>query len=232
MAVTHPEFAVRFVTGTRADKPEQVPAARVCRRRRVPSAWCLRGLLALTVMTLVVTLGGVPAAAAPAAGGLPHGHLQAILGDLVRDTGVPGAIGLARDDSRVWRGATGLAILNPAKPMRARDRFKVGSVTKTFIATVVLQLVGEGRLRLSDSVERWLPGLIPGGENVTIRHLLSHTSGLYNYTEDPRLVESYADDLHFVWHPWSSSSWSPTTRGCSRPAPASRTPIRAFCWPD
>jgi len=70
----------------------------------------------------------------------------------------------------------------PARPV-AGGRFRVGSITKTFVATVVLQLVGEGRLRLDDSLERWLPGAIPGGGRITVRHLLQHTSGIFDYTE-------------------------------------------------
>ena len=63
-------------------------------------------------------------------------------------------------------------------------------MTKSFVATVVLQLAGEGRLGLDDSLQRWLPGAVPGGEHITIRQLLNHTSGLYNYTDEllPRLT--------------------------------------------
>lgn len=72
--------------------------------------------------------------------------------------------------------------------IRYADRFRAGSITKTFVATVVLQLAHEGGLRLSDPVDRFLPGLIRGhgndGRRITLRALLSHTSGLYDYTDD------------------------------------------------
>ena len=58
-------------------------------------------------------------------------------------------------------------------------------MTKTFTATIVLQLVAERRLRLSDTIERHLPGVVPGGKKITIRQLLNHRSGLANFTEDP-----------------------------------------------
>jgi D-alanyl-D-alanine carboxypeptidase len=61
-------------------------------------------------------------------------------------------------------------------------------ITKTFVSTVALQLVGEGRLSLDDTVEQWLPGLIPGGEQITVRQLLNHTSGLFNYTDDEAFI--------------------------------------------
>ncbi|MFF4900281.1 serine hydrolase domain-containing protein [Streptomyces sp. NPDC001068] len=70
------------------------------------------------------------------------------------------------------------------------DHFRAGSVTKTFIATVVLQLAAEHRLSLSDPVERHLPGLLRGrgvdGRRITLRALLSHTSGLADFTEATR----------------------------------------------
>lgn len=62
--------------------------------------------------------------------------------------------------------------------------FRIGSVTKTFVATVVLQLVDEGRVRLDDPIDRYLPGLVPDGQQITVRQLLNHTSGIYDYAHD------------------------------------------------
>jgi D-alanyl-D-alanine carboxypeptidase len=62
--------------------------------------------------------------------------------------------------------------------------FRIASTAKTFVATVVLQLVGEGRLALEDPVERWLPGVVQGngndGSRITIRQLLQHTHGIHD----------------------------------------------------
>ena len=104
--------------------------------------------------------------------------------DGVVEAGAPGVVGLVRTGERTWQGASGLGDLRAKRPARAGDQFRIGSVTKSFVATVVLQLVGEGRLSLDDNLERWLPGLVPGGEKITVRQLLNHTSGLYNYTDD------------------------------------------------
>jgi D-alanyl-D-alanine carboxypeptidase len=83
------------------------------------------------------------------------------------------------------------------------DRYRVGSATKTFVATVVLQLAGEGRLGLSDAVERWLPGLVPGGGAITVRQLLNHTSGLADYApdEDDTFIRRVLADRHRAWTP-------------------------------
>jgi D-alanyl-D-alanine carboxypeptidase len=62
--------------------------------------------------------------------------------------------------------------------------FRIGSVTKTFVATVVLQLVDEDRVRLDAPIDRYLPGLVPDGQRITIRQLLNHTSGIYDYAHD------------------------------------------------
>jgi D-alanyl-D-alanine carboxypeptidase len=101
--------------------------------------------------------------------------------DAVVAAGVPGAVMLVRDGDHTVRHASGYGNLVPRTRMRVTDRFRVGSETKMFVSTVVLQLVGEGTLSLDDTVERRLPGLIPNGSNITVRQLLNHTSGLYDY---------------------------------------------------
>jgi len=116
--------------------------------------------------------------------------------------GAPGVIVLARDGSRSVSVAAGSADLTPRTPMRVTDRFRVASITKTFVAAVVLQLVGEGRMSLDDTVERWLPGLVPGGAAITVRQLLNHTSGLFDYIDDgdDRILRPYlrGDVTHFT----------------------------------
>jgi D-alanyl-D-alanine carboxypeptidase len=76
----------------------------------------------------------------------------------------------------IWRGASGYA--DGKRRANPEDRFGIASTTKTFVATVVLQLVGEGRLSLRDTVERHLPSQLRDGRRITVRQLLNHTSGL------------------------------------------------------
>jgi D-alanyl-D-alanine carboxypeptidase len=77
----------------------------------------------------------------------------------------------------------------------------VGSVTKTVIAAITLQLVGEGRLRLNDTVEQWLPGMVPNGAAITIRMLLRHTSGIFDYAADADWAASVFAHPHRDWSP-------------------------------
>ena len=83
-----------------------------------------------------------------------------------------------------------MADLSTKKPVNSDYRFRIGSVTKTFTATTVLQLVGENRLQLNDPIEKWLPGLVQGngydGNQITIRQLLNHTSGIAEYLKSKR----------------------------------------------
>jgi D-alanyl-D-alanine carboxypeptidase len=87
-----------------------------------------------------------------------------------------GAVAFVQTKAVVWRGASGYA--DGSRRAEPEDRFGIASTTKPFIATVVLQLVGEGRLSLEDTVERHLPGRLREGRRITVRQLLNHTSGL------------------------------------------------------
>lgn len=99
------------------------------------------------------------------------------------------AAGAAGVQFRVTRGdnsfvvTSGIAELGSDRPVPADGRFRISCITKPFVAVVVLQLVAEGRLELERSVESYLPGLLPYGEKITVRNLLQHTSGLYNYMD-------------------------------------------------
>ncbi|TDD90395.1 serine hydrolase domain-containing protein [Actinomadura rubrisoli] len=104
--------------------------------------------------------------------------------DAIVATGQAGATVEVRRDGGVWRATSGRARVDRPAPPPRDGRFRAGSVTKTFTATVVLQLVAEGRIGLDDPVEHWLPGLVKGGAaDITVRHLLNHTSGLPDPTD-------------------------------------------------
>ncbi|WP_116202936.1 serine hydrolase domain-containing protein [Amycolatopsis circi] len=77
----------------------------------------------------------------------------------------------------------GVSELDSRRPVSPTGRFRIGSATKMFTSTVVLQLVAEHRLQLDAPVEQYLPGLLPHGKEITVRMLLQHTSGLYDYTQ-------------------------------------------------
>jgi D-alanyl-D-alanine carboxypeptidase len=92
--------------------------------------------------------------------------------------GSPGVIALVNDGHEIRLHAAGVADQRSGRALRPTDRFRAGSITKSFVATVALQLVGEGKVSLADPVEHWLPGILPYGDRVTLRQLLNLTSGV------------------------------------------------------
>src|SRR5262249_22245107 len=134
------------------------------RRARTVGAMLILKSLITTAGIVAVFLSAPDAAAAPARTRVP---LAPIAAQLVRD-GAPGALVAVRTPTAFRRAARGLGQRQPRVALRATDTFRVASITKPFVATVVLQLAAQGRLGLDDSVERWLPDLVPGGGAITI----------------------------------------------------------------
>jgi len=157
------------------------------------------------VVTATTTMAMIAAAGASAAAPETpyHDGLQERLDDVLA-AGAVGALAVVRDGHQVWRGTAGVAELGTTRAVPAHGRFRVGSITKTFVSTVVLQLVAEGWLRLDDPVEAWLPGVVPDGDRITVRDLLNHTSGLYDY----RLTLPKPPSQEFLdlrWRTWTAT---------------------------
>ncbi|MCC8246345.1 serine hydrolase domain-containing protein [Saccharothrix luteola] len=133
----------------------------------------LRRAATLAVGTVLLTGPVVTsAAAAPARVGL-----QAALDGAVA-VGAPGALAGVLDEGGQWYGHSGVGNLADRGTPKPRGQFRAGSITKTVVATAVLQLVGEGRVELEDRIQDRLPGLLPYAEPITVRQLLQHTSGI------------------------------------------------------
>ncbi|GAA1385973.1 serine hydrolase domain-containing protein [Kitasatospora putterlickiae] len=162
------------------------PDRRTARHRLARRA----AVVALVGTGLLATLTPTASAAPPAGRERPATDPAALgqaLRAVVEQGGSSAVLAEVRQDGRTaWRGTAGVADLTTGAPVPDGARFRIGSVTKTFAATVVLQLVGERRIGLDDPVERHLPGLVPNGAAITVRQLLNHTSGIHNFTDDPR----------------------------------------------
>ena len=130
----------------------------------------------VAILALVAALAGCGgSAAAPS-----RPALQRTLDALVTgpDRIAPGATAYVAGPRGVWVGASGWADVAKQVRMTPDARLRLESVSKLWTATVVAKLAEEGRLRLDDTVERWLPGLFPYGARITIRELLNHTTGM------------------------------------------------------
>jgi D-alanyl-D-alanine carboxypeptidase len=149
-------------------------------------------------VAVTATIIGALVMAGTASDAFPGGdeRLQAAVDD-VHGYGIAGVQGLIDVDGRVTTARAGVANLATGAPLPADGYFRMGSDTKTFVSVVLLQLVGEGRLSLDDSVERWLPGLVTGngndGRKITVRELLQHTSGIADYLDGLPLLASVDD---------------------------------------
>ncbi|MEU4499723.1 serine hydrolase domain-containing protein [Streptomyces sp. NPDC024089] len=140
--------------------------------------------LAIGAMTLGALTPPASAATSASAG---RDAVQQALNTLVRDDGMPAALASVKDRNGHTRTYTaGVGDLATHAPVPVDGQVRIGSNTKTFVAVVVLQLVGEGKIALDDDVDTYLPGLVRGkgidGRRITVRQLLQQTSGLPNYT--------------------------------------------------
>jgi D-alanyl-D-alanine carboxypeptidase len=162
----------------------------------------IRTVVGVVATAVIVATAGLPGASGSAAArgpGTPD-RVQDALDRAVDTFRAPGIVAEGRDGGARWFGSAGVSDLDSGRPRRPYERFRIGSTTKAFTATVVLQLAGAHRLRLDDPVERWLPGLVQGngydGRSITIRQLLNHTSGIFAYTNDPAF---FANGVGAAW---------------------------------
>jgi D-alanyl-D-alanine carboxypeptidase len=161
-----------------------------------------RVLSSTSLLVLVLLLWGHSADSEAAISAEVDSTLQAVLDQQSQSyAGVGAAMAVTLGDYGTWVGATGLSDLATSAPMQPDDVFCIASITKTFVAATVLQLAEEGVLSLDDPIERWLPGMVSGGSEISIRMLLNHTSGLYDTDADSELHALVAEDPSRTWDP-------------------------------
>jgi CubicO group peptidase (beta-lactamase class C family) len=110
--------------------------------------------------------------------------LEATLAQRLPADGVGEAVLVARDGKILFAHGYGLADRENQIPATPETKFRIGSVTKQFTAAAILHLQQEGKLSIDDSLAKYFPSY-PGGDKITLRQLLTHTSGLHNYTAHP-----------------------------------------------
>ncbi len=131
-------------------------------------------------------------------------RLQAALDQAVFD-GLPGAALAVRSDDFSFDGVAGVEELATAVPLTVRHRFYLASVGKTYTAVAIVRLAADGLLNLDDPITRWLPAgitdRIPFGDAIRIRHLLNHTSGIFDYQDDADewLLDAFLPDPARHW---------------------------------
>jgi D-alanyl-D-alanine carboxypeptidase len=166
---------------------------RITRSRRTKA-------LVLATATLLAGSGTVAAAAsAQESNGRPNNAVMRDVAQQVLRSGAPGYVARIDDGHRVDTTVAGLADMTTKRPLTDHDQFEIGSNTKTFMSTLALQLVDQRKLDLDAPVSKYLPRIVPNGQKITVRMLLNHTSGLFNYTADPDLFVEIDKDPQRVF---------------------------------
>lgn len=145
--------------------------------------------------------------AAPRPPSVTPGSLQAVLDDYRAANQIAGLSAAVKTRGReAWLGVSGES--HEGHPVTADMLFRLGSVTKTYVAVVTVRLAEAGILSLDDRVVDWLPDVRqypPDPDNIdstiTVRQLLNHSSGLYNYLDSNELAEDMADNPSKIWAP-------------------------------
>lgn len=119
---------------------------------------------------------------------------------MAREMLVPGAVALVRSPAGEISTTYGTTTVGGGVPVSLADHVRIGSVTKTWTGTVILQLAQEGKLSLGDPVSKFRPD-VPDGDHITIAELLDMRSGLYNYSETRELNEIGDSNPQKVWNP-------------------------------
>ena len=144
-------------------------------------------------------------------------RIDHVIDRVMRNHNIPGVIvGVWAPDQGTWIKAKGQAILpTPTVPagqdMQSNYKVRIGSISKTIGATRVLQLVDDGVISLDDKLDGYaFATSVPNASDITIRHLMQHTSGIYNYTEDPKFDEEVGKNYLKQWQPQELVDWAVT----------------------
>ncbi|MDW5598401.1 serine hydrolase domain-containing protein [Conexibacter stalactiti] len=164
-------------------------------RRRRPLT-----LATLVAVAAALLLGFAANAQAQQLGRRTSQRLDRTLDAALAETWAPGVIAGVWVGDRGWTAARGTADRATGARATLTDHTRIGSVTKTFTGTLVLQLVDEGRVRLDDTIERWFPTLAGAG-GITIRDLGTMASGIASYSLDPTIAGRYLARPQTVFTP-------------------------------
>jgi D-alanyl-D-alanine carboxypeptidase len=126
--------------------------------------------------------------------------LDAALKKSFKESDAPGVVAGVQTSEYTWVRALGVADRATREPMTPEVHHRIGSVTKTFTATLLLQAADEGLLSLDDTIDQYVKG-VPNGEKITLRQMSDMTSGIASYTEDDQWVKEWSSDPTRVWAP-------------------------------
>src|SRR3954452_8162235 len=172
------------------------------------------GLLGLLVSILMLLLGSgcggggtsqedSAADTTIAAGGTEQGSeadLDAALEKSFQESGAPGVVAAVQTPKHTWIRALGVADRTSEASMTPDVHHGIGSVTKTFTISLLLQAEAKGLLSLDDTIDKYVDG-VPNGDKITLRQMANMTSGIASYTENKQWQNEFFSDHERVWKP-------------------------------
>jgi len=151
-------------------------------------------ILSLLLAFALSSCGGESGPPAPSFTPEQIQSMQALIEDAMEHQAMPGAIvGVWIPSVGEWAEAFGEADIETGRARTVGDKMRIASNTKTFVATLVLQLVDEGMLSLDDPLEKFIQG-VPYGNEITVRNLLNMTSGIFSFSEDETFLAEFTAD--------------------------------------
>lgn len=165
-----------------------------------------RRLWALVVVGALLAAGCSSSAAqgttasSPKLDAATRAKLSQALDTAFAQVNAPGVIVGVRIGNTTWKAQRGVADMTTKTPVSLDEYTRVGSVTKTFTGTLILQLVDQGKLKLDDTIERWFPDL-PDAKNITVRELGDMSSGIASFTDNNNLDNEYFANPTRAWTP-------------------------------
>jgi D-alanyl-D-alanine carboxypeptidase len=126
--------------------------------------------------------------------------LDAALKKSFRESEAPGVVAAVQTPEYTWVRALGVADRASGESMTPEMHHRIGSVTKTFTATLLLQAADEELLSLDDTIDQYVEG-VPNGDKITLRQMADMTSGIASYTADDQWVKEWSSDPYRVWKP-------------------------------
>src|SRR5215213_4285844 len=170
----------------------------------------LRGLF-VTVLVLLLGIGcgggngskGDSAAGTHTNGGgeqATKDDLDAALKKSFKESDAPGVVAAVQTPQYTWVSTLGVADRASGEPMTPEVHHRIGSITKTFTAALLLKAANEGLLSLDDTIDQYIKG-VPNGDKITLHQMSDMTSGIASYTEDDQWVKEWSSDPTRVWSP-------------------------------
>jgi len=150
-------------------------------------------LLAIGLSTSVAMGASAGTASKPSLDRATRAALAAALDKALSEVNAPGVIVGVRVGNQTWTATRGVTDTASPAPVKLNEHTRIGSITKTFTGTLIMQLVDEGKLKLDDTIDRWFPDL-PDAKQITVRMLGDMASGINSYTADQAWVAKYFAD--------------------------------------